>query len=109
MAIVGGWVPLEKNVLAGMAAPLIEDIGLWRDRGLRAAVARVVELDRPGPGPAPALAVNERGEVAGSLAGRPPDAAVVAEALDVLQLGRPRLVSFHLGGAMHVLFEPVDG
>ena len=94
------------------------------------AIARVVEIDgsdRDEAGdesdagePPPAMAINERGEVIGSVAAGCAEASVVAAALEVLRHGRPRLVSFGhsgdqafsvglaAGGTIHVLLEPLD-
>lgn len=66
------------------------------------------------------MAVNERGEVVGSVSGGCVEPAVVAEALRVLQLGRPKLVTFGYsddqacsvgltcGGRIHIFLEPLD-
>jgi xanthine/CO dehydrogenase XdhC/CoxF family maturation factor len=108
VAIVGERVPLDTNELAGMAALLQR----WQRERVRAVVARVVDLDRPGlPPTGTALAVSERGEVRGSL-GRCDTEAVAAAALEVMRQGRPRLVSFSVGlcgdATVHVFLEPVD-
>jgi xanthine dehydrogenase accessory factor len=99
---------------------LLDDLDKWRRQQVRAALARVVELDGPGPrAPGEAMAVNERGEVAGSVSGGCVDGAVVAEALRVLQMGRPKLVTFGYsddqassvgltgGGRIHIFLEPL--
>lgn len=116
MAIVGERVPLETYELAGMAALLQR----WQREQVRAVVASVVDIDRPDrPHTGAALAVNERGEVAGSV-GRCDTEAIVSAALDVMRRGRPRLVSFGTtseqafsvglayGQTIHVFLEPVD-
>lgn len=104
MAIVGEWVPLEQNVLAGMAAPLdgerrpmadlLDDLARWRRDHLRAAIGRVVGIDGSASWEPHVLAVNEQGEVVGSVPEGCVRAAVVAEALAVLELGHPKLVTF---------------
>jgi xanthine dehydrogenase accessory factor len=116
---------------------LLDRVDRWRREDLRVAVARVVEIageadepdgpgasDRPGDAdepddPEPAMAVNERGEVVGSVSACV-EAAVVAAALEVLRHGHPRLVTFGhsgdqafsvglaAGGTVHVLFEPLE-
>ena len=61
---------------------LLDDIDRWRDAGLRVAVARVVDIEGSGPrDPGAAMAVNEHGEVAGSVSGGCVEGAVVSEAL----------------------------
>jgi xanthine dehydrogenase accessory factor len=100
---------------------LLDDLDKWRREQVRAALARVVELDGPGPrAPGAAMAVNERGEVVGSVSGGCVEGAVVDEALKVLKMGRPKLVTFgysddqaysvglSCGGQIHIFLEPLD-
>jgi xanthine dehydrogenase accessory factor len=101
---------------------ILDDIDRWRADGQRVAVARVVGLDGSGPrDPGAAMAVSERGEVAGSVSGGCVEGAVVTEALAVLAGTRPRgVVSFGYsddeafavgltcGGTIHVFVEPLD-
>lgn len=101
---------------------IIEDIATWRDAGHRVVLARVVDLEGSGPrGPGAAMAVNELGEVVGSVSGGCVEGAVVTEALDVLATDGPgRLVTFGYsddeafavgltcGGTIHLFVEAVD-
>ena len=49
---------------------IIEDIDRWRAGGHRVALARVVDLEGSGPrDPGAAMAVNDEGEVVGSVSG----------------------------------------
>jgi len=75
---------------------LLDDIDRWRAEGLRVAVARVVDVLGSGPRlPGAAMAVNERGEVSGSVSGGCVEGAVVGEALAVLAgEAPPRVVTF---------------
>ena len=75
---------------------LLDDIDRWRSDGKRVAVARVVDIEGSGPRePGAAMAVNEVGEVAGSVSGGCVEGAVVTEALGVLMGERgPGIVSF---------------
>ena len=75
---------------------LLDDIDRWRTAGKRVAVARVVDIEGSGPRePGAAMAVNEAGEVAGSVSGGCVEGAVVTEALGILQGERgPGIVSF---------------
>jgi xanthine dehydrogenase accessory factor len=75
---------------------LLDDIDRWRTDGKRVAVARVVDIEGSGPRePGAAMAVNEVGEVAGSVSGGCVEGAVVTEALGVLQGERgPGIVTF---------------
>ena len=90
--------------------------------GKRVALARVVDVEGSGPrGPGAAMAVNEDGEVAGSVSGGCVEGAVVAEALAVLAgETEPRVVTFGYsddeafsvgltcGGTIHLYLEAVD-
>ena len=67
---------------------ILDDLDRWRAAGQRVAVARVVDIDGSGPrDPGAAMAVNELGEVAGSVSGGCVEGAVVTEALDILATG----------------------
>jgi xanthine dehydrogenase accessory factor len=101
---------------------VIDDIERWRAAGHRVAVARVVDVEGSGPRePGAAMAVNDDGEVAGSVSGGCVEGAVLTEALSVLQGERERgVISFGYsddeafavgltcGGTIHVFVEPLD-
>jgi xanthine dehydrogenase accessory factor len=100
---------------------LLDQIDRWRRTGTRVAIARVVDLDGSGPRePGAAMAVNELGEVAGSVSGGCVEGAVVTEALDVLASGDRRMGTFGYsddeafsvgltcGGTVHLFVEPLD-
>ena len=100
---------------------LLNDLDRWRDEGVGIAVARVVDVDGSGPRtPGAAMAVNERGEVLGSVSGGCVEGAVVTEALEVLRTGERKMVSFGFsdddafavgltcGGTIHLYLEPLD-
>ncbi len=64
---------------------LLDDIDRWRADSKRVALARVVDTDGSGPRePGAAMAVNEIGEVIGSVSGGCVEGAVVSEALSIL-------------------------
>ncbi len=75
---------------------LLDDIDRWRSGGRRVAVARVVDTDGSGPRePGAAMAVNDAGEVTGSVSGGCVEGAVVTEALAILAgERRPGVISF---------------
>ena len=100
---------------------LLDDIDRWRSRGKRVALARVVDVEGSGPrDPGAAMAVSEDSEVAGSVSGGCVEGAVVGEALEVLESGERRLVTFGYsddeafavgltcGGTIHLFIEPLD-
>lgn len=75
---------------------ILDDIDRWRNAGKRVAVARVVNIEGSGPrDPGAAMAVNEDGEVAGSVSGGCVEGAVVSEALALMADDSPgRMVTF---------------
>jgi xanthine dehydrogenase accessory factor len=100
---------------------VLDDIERWRVAGRRVAVATVIEVQGSGPrGPGATMAVNEDGEVAGSVSGGCVEGAVVTAALEVLAEGTPRLCSFGYsddeafavgltcGGTISLFVEPLD-
>ncbi len=100
---------------------VLDDIEQWQSAGRRVALARVVALIGSGPrDPGAAMAVSDRGEVAGSVSGGCVEGAVVVEALEVLASGEPRLCTFGYsdeeafsvgltcGGTIRIFIEPLD-
>ena len=101
---------------------LLDDIDRWRAAGARVAVARVIDIEGSGPRePGAAMAVNESGEVAGSVSGGCVESAVVQEALAILAGEAPsRIVTFGYsddeafavgltcGGIIRLFLEPLD-
>jgi xanthine dehydrogenase accessory factor len=58
---------------------LLNDIDRWKSEGKRIALARVVDIEGSGPrDPGAAMAVNQDGEVVGSVSGGCVEGAVVA-------------------------------
>ncbi|HEX4822193.1 MAG TPA: XdhC family protein [Acidimicrobiales bacterium] len=100
---------------------LLDEIDRWRSNGKRVAIARVVDVEGSGPrDPGAAMAVSDDGEVAGSVSGGCVEGAVVGEALQVLESGERKLVTFGYsddeafavgltcGGTIHLFIEPLD-
>ena len=101
---------------------ILDDIDRWRADGHRIAVARVVGTEGSGPRePGATMAVNDVGEVAGSVSGGCVEGAVVTEALNVLDGRRERgvitfgysddeafAVGLTCGGTIHLFVEPLD-
>ena len=75
---------------------VLNDIERWRAQGHRIAVARVVDVEGSGPrDPGATMAVNDAGEVAGSVSGGCVEGAVLSEALGLLEGERgPGVVTF---------------
>jgi xanthine dehydrogenase accessory factor len=100
---------------------ILSAIDAWLADGKRVAIARVIGIEESGPRePGAAMAVNEDGEVAGSVSGGCVEGAVVTEALEVLASGVARRCTFGYsddqafavgltcGGTVHLLVEPLD-
>lgn len=74
---------------------LVSQIDEWRARGDQVAVATVVKTGGSTPRPIGAkMAVNSRGEFAGSVSGGCVEGAVIDEARRVLKTGAPKLVKY---------------
>lgn len=93
----------------------------WLAAGKGAALATVVETWGSAPRPVGAqLAVSSEAEIMGSVSGGCVEGAVAAEALEAIEDGRPRILTFGVsredafevglacGGTIRVLVEPVD-
>ncbi len=100
---------------------ILADLDAWRAEGRQVALARVVNVEGSGPrDPGAAMAVSDNGDVIGSVSGGCVEGAVVAEALDILETGERRMVSFGYsddeafavgltcGGTIHLFIEPLD-
>jgi len=101
---------------------ILDGLERWQTEGRRIALARVVAVEGSGPrGPGAAMAVNDAGEVIGSVSGGCVEGAVVEEA-QALLAGRaePGMRSFGYsddeafavgltcGGTIHLYLEPLD-
>ena len=92
----------------------------WRAEGRGVAVATVVETWGSAPRPVGSnLVIDEEGTFLGSVSGGCVEGAVVTEALDVIQDGKPRMLEFGVaddtawkvglscGGTIRVFVEKV--
>ena len=100
---------------------LLDELDGWKAQGKSIALARVVDIEGSGPrDPGAAMAVNEDGDVIGSVSGGCVEGAVVAEALSMLNGDNsPRLVTFGYsddeafavgltcGGIIHLFLQPL--
>jgi len=101
---------------------ILDGLDRWRAEGRSVALARVVRVEGSGPRhPGAAMAVNDAGEVIGSVSGGCVESAVVEAAREVLEGRRgAHLVSFGYsdenafavgltcGGTIHLFIEPLD-
>lgn len=101
---------------------LLDELDHWRAAGHRVALARVVATEGSSPrGAGAAMAVNDAGEVIGSVSGGCVEGAVVSAALEVLGKTRePGVITFGYsdddafavgltcGGTIHLFVEELD-
>jgi xanthine dehydrogenase accessory factor len=74
---------------------VLSEIEVWKARGDRIALATVIDVQRSAPRPPGAkMAVNEHGEIAGSVSGGCVEGAVAEIADGILQGDSPQLVHF---------------
>ncbi|MGB9112066.1 MAG: XdhC family protein [Acidimicrobiales bacterium] len=99
---------------------LLDVIDRWQTSGKQVALARVVGIEGSAPRElGAAMAVNEDGEVAGSVSGGCVEGAVVTAALEVLETSEPQLCTFGYsddeafavgltcGGTLRIFIEPI--
>ena len=100
---------------------VLETAQSWREKGRQVALATVVQTWGSAPRPVGShLAIDEEGNFAGSVSGGCVEGAVVAEAMDVIQDGKPRTLEFGVadetawrgglscGGTIKVHVERID-
>ena len=93
----------------------------WRNSGRAVALATVVETWGSAPRPVGSnLVIDAEGNFLGSVSGGCVEGAVVAEALDVIESGKPKMLEFGVadetawkvglscGGKIRVFVEKVD-
>lgn len=101
--------------------PVVDKVVEWREQDKQAALATVVKVERSGPlGPGTSMAVSDDGQVVGSVSGGCVEPAVFEEAIDAIETGKPRLVTYGIsddeafgvgltcGGIIHIFVERVD-
>jgi xanthine/CO dehydrogenase XdhC/CoxF family maturation factor len=99
---------------------ILETIERWRAEGQRVAIATLVDVEKSAPrDPGAALAVNERGEIAGSISGGCVESELFEEARTAIETGASRFVTYGIsdetalehgltcGGTLHVFVEPL--
>ena len=99
----------------------LEAVRQWREQGSKVALATVVATRRSAPRPLGSkLAVSEAGDLAGSVSGGCVESDVAVQAREVLETGRPKLLSYGIadedawevglpcGGEIDVFLERLD-
>ena len=100
---------------------VVEKAAAWREAGKGVAIATVVSTWGSSPRPTGSqLAIDEDGNMVGSVSGGCIEGAVAKEALDAMRDGEPRLLEFGVsneqawevglacGGTVRVLVERVE-
>lgn len=93
----------------------------WLGDGRKVAIATVVKTWGSSPRPVGSqLAVDEEGNMLGSISGGCIEGAVIAEAQEIMESGKPKLMTFSVanneawevglacGGTVHVFVERVE-
>ncbi len=100
---------------------ILADLEAWQVRGDKVVVATVIRTWGSSPrAPGAKMAVNQKGEMIGSVSGGCVEGAVVEEAMRVIKTGRPKLLRFGVanenawevglacGGTIEVFVERLD-
>jgi xanthine dehydrogenase accessory factor len=100
---------------------IVDEVERWRARGERVAIATVIATRKSAPRPVGAkLAISETGAMCGSVSGGCVENDVAVQALDVIDSGAPRLLTYGItedqalgvglpcGGEIDVLLERLD-
>jgi xanthine/CO dehydrogenase XdhC/CoxF family maturation factor len=100
---------------------ILGNIQTWQTRGDKIAIATVIQTWGSSPrGPGAKMAINDKGEMFGSVSGGCVEGAVVEEALQVIRTGQPKLLHFGVadewawevglacGGSIEVFVERLD-
>lgn len=100
---------------------ILPTVEMWQSRGDQIAIATVIQTWGSSPrAPGAKMAVNQKGEMVGSVSGGCVEGAVVEEARQVLKTGRPKLLHFGVaddtawevglacGGNIEIFVERLD-
>ena len=113
----------DGNVATGLSLDddVLNEAAKWRKEGRNVAVATVVSTWGSSPRPTGShLAVDENGKLVGSVSGGCIEGAVVSEAMEVMQSGKPKVLEYGVtnelawevglacGGTIQVFVEKVE-
>jgi xanthine/CO dehydrogenase XdhC/CoxF family maturation factor len=100
---------------------ILDEVERWRESGEKVVVATVVATRRSAPRPVgTSLAVSESGQMCGSVSGGCVESDVYENAREVLETGKPKLLSYGIadeeawsvglpcGGEIDVFLERVE-
>lgn len=113
----------DGNVATGLSLDddVLNEAAKWRKDGRNVALATVVSTWGSSPRPAGShLAIDENGKIVGSVSGGCIEGAVVSEAMEVMESGKPKVLEYGVtnelawevglacGGTIHVFVEKVE-
>lgn len=111
----------KERIMLATDEDILKAAEEWRRAGKGVALATVVETWGSAPRPVGSnLVIDEEGNFLGSVSGGCVEGAVVTEALDVIESGKPKLLEFGVaddtawkvglscGGTIRVLVEKVE-
>lgn len=113
----------DGNVASGLSQDddVLNEAATWRAGGKDVALATVVSTWGSSPRPVGShLAVDEDGKIVGSVSGGCIEGAVVTEAMEVMETGKPKVLEYGVtnelawevglacGGSIHVYVEKVE-
>ena len=82
---------------------ILPDLERWREHGDSIAVATVISIQGSAPRrPGAKLAVNQDGELTGSVSGGCVEPAVITSALEVIESGKPQMLEFGISEAENI-------
>lgn len=100
---------------------ILEQAAAWREAGAKVAIATVVRTWGSSPRPVGSqMAVQDGGDIVGSVSGGCIEGAVIREAMEAMEDGKSRLMEFNVsneqawdvglacGGIVHVFVEKVE-
>ena len=100
---------------------ILDEVERWRGAGEKVVVATVVATRRSAPRPVgTSLAISESGKMCGSVSGGCVESDVFENAMDVMQSGEAKMLSYGItdemawgvglpcGGEIDVFVEPVE-
>jgi xanthine/CO dehydrogenase XdhC/CoxF family maturation factor len=100
---------------------ILPQLETWQARGDKIALATVIQTWGSSPrAPGAKMAINQQGEMIGSVSGGCVEGAVVEEAMQVLKTGRPKLLHYGVadetawevglacGGSIEIFVERLD-
>src|SRR6476659_2178675 len=101
---------------------ILDEVERWRESGEKVVVATVVATRRSAPRPVgTSLAISESGKMCGSVSGGCVESDVFENAMEVMQAGEPRMLSYGItddmawnvglpcGGEIDVFVERFEG